>query len=119
MRPSTAIAAACAMIFAAVHCGCGEPSPGDSAGSPIEGTEGTPLDLANASRHYLMKCSVCHGEDGAPVLTNAPDLRTSTMTLDERVAIIAYGKGTMPPHRSMLDKATIRDIAVYIEKFRH
>lgn len=41
------------------------------------------------------------------------------MTLDERVAIIAYGKGTMPPHRGMLDKATIRDIAVYIEKFRH
>ena len=36
-----------------------------------------------------------------------------------RVAIIAYGKGTMPPHRGMLDMPTIRGIAVYIEKFRN
>ena len=40
------------------------------------------------------------------------------MTVEERVAIIAYGKGTMPPHREMLDMPTIRGIAVYIEQFR-
>ena len=97
---------------------CGDDSASESL-KPASDMGAAGLDLANASRHYLMKCSVCHGEDGAPVLTNAPDLRASTMTLDERVAIIAYGKGTMPPHRGMLDKATIRDIAVYIEKFRH
>ena len=77
------------------------------------------VDLANASRQYTMKCSVCHGEDGAPVLASAPDLRTSTLSVEERVAIIAYGKGTMPPHRGMLDMPTIRGIAVYIEKFRN
>ena len=59
-----------------------------------------------------------HGEDGAPVLSNAPDLRTSVMSVEERVAIIAYGKGTMPPHRDMLDMPTIRGLAVYIESFR-
>ena len=75
-------------------------------------------NLAQASRNYILKCSVCHGTDGAPVLAGAPDLRTSTMTVEERVAIIAYGKGTMPPHRGMLDMPTIRGIAVYIEKFR-
>ena len=48
-----------------------------------------------------------------------PDLQTSTLSVEERVAIIAYGKGTMPPHRDMLDMATIRGIAVYIEKFRN
>jgi hypothetical protein len=46
-------------------------------------------------------------------------LRTSTLSVEECVAIIAYGKGTMPPHRDMLDMATIRGIAVYIEKFRN
>ena len=81
--------------------------------------EAAGIDLANASRQYTLKCSVCHGEDGAPVLASAPDLRTSTLTVEERVAIIAYGKGTMPPHRGMLDMPTIRGIAVYIEKFRN
>lgn len=41
------------------------------------------------------------------------------MTLEERMAIISYGKGSMPPHVDMLDKSSIRDIAVYIEEFRH
>ena len=54
------------------------------------------VDLANASRQYVLKCSVCHGEDGAPVLASAPDLQTSTLSVEERVAIIAYGKGTGP-----------------------
>ena len=75
-------------------------------------------NLAQASRNYIMKCSVCHGPDGAPVLLTAPDLRTSTLGLEERVAIIAYGKGTMPPHQAMLSKAEIRDLALYIEAFR-
>ena len=75
-------------------------------------------NLAQASRNYIMKCSVCHGPDGAPALLTAPDLRTSTLGLKERVAIIAYGKGTMPPHQAMLSKAEIRDLALYIEAFR-
>jgi len=75
-------------------------------------------NLAQASRNYILKCSVCHGPDGAPVLLTAPDLRTSTLGLEERVAIIAYGKGTMPPHQAMLSKAEIRDLALYIEEFR-
>ena len=75
------------------------------------------LDLANASRNYAMKCAMCHGEYGKPVLATAPDLRTSNMTVEERVAIIAYGKGTMPPHRNTLDMPSIRGLAVYIAKF--
>ena len=74
--------------------------------------------MSNASRLYIMKCAMCHGENGEPVLVSAPDLRTSTMSVEERVAIIAYGKGTMPPHRDMLDMPTIRGIAVYIDKFK-
>ena len=96
---------------------CGDDGESESLNTATDmGAAG--LDLADASRQYTMKCSVCHGTDGAPVLAAAPDLRTSTMTVEERVAIIAYGKGTMPPHRGMLDMPTIRGIAVYIEKFR-
>ena len=88
--------------------------PSDDADVRVEAEP----NLAQASRNYIMKCSVCHGPDGAPVLLTAPDLRTSTLGLEERVAIIAYGKGTMPPHQAMLSKAEIRDLALYIEAFR-
>ena len=75
--------------------------------------------MSNASRLYIMKCAMCHGENGEPVLSSATDLRSSTMGVEERVAIIAYGKGTMPPHRDMLDMPTIRGIAVHIGTFRN
>ena len=50
--------------------------------------------------------------------SKAPDLSLSTMALEERVAIITYGKGTMPPQKGILDAATIRGVASYIEEFR-
>ena len=101
-----------------VRCGSSD-APSIQSTNAASELGGSTLDLANASRNYLMKCSVCHGADGAPVLSSAPDLRTSNMTLEERMAIISYGKGSMPPHVDMLDKSSIRDIAVYIEEFRH
>jgi len=99
---------------------CGS-SGGDAShdGNPNISMGKAGIDLANASRQYMMKCSVCHGADGAPVLASAPDLRTSTLSVEERVAIIAYGKGIMPPHRGVLDMPTIRGIAMYIEKFQN
>lgn len=79
----------------------------------------TGVGKADAQRQYMMKCAMCHGEQGEPVLLTAGDLRESTLGLEERIAIITYGKGTMPPHKDMLDAATIQGIANYIETFRH
>ena len=110
---------ACALAMAWVQCASPEGEESDAAKRQAEGSIGDGIDMANASRLYIMKCAMCHGEKGEPVLLSAPDLRTSNMGVEERVAIIAYGKGTMPPHRNMLDMATIRGIAVYIEKFRN
>lgn len=50
--------------------------------------------------------------------SKAPDLSISTMSVEERIAIITYGKGTMPPQKDILDAATIRGVAEYIERFR-
>ncbi len=65
-----------------------------------------------------MKCSLCHGNDGRLMASKAPDLSLSKLSLEERVAIISYGKGTMPPQKGILDVATILGIANYIEQFR-
>lgn len=50
--------------------------------------------------------------------SKAPDLSKSKMSLEDRVAIISYGKGTMPPQKGVLDAASIRGVAAYIEEFR-
>ena len=92
--------------------GCrGDDVPTDNTGSkrPSE---------ASIKRAYTMKCSLCHGADGKLMASKAPDLSQSTMELDSRVALITYGKGTMPPQKGILDAATIRGIAEYIETFR-
>lgn len=104
-----------ALWFGTVMCLLTSCEGGRSVDSRVDAAP----NLAQASRNYILKCSVCHGAEGAPVLLTAPDLRTSTLDLDEREAIIAYGKGTMPPHQAMLSKAEIRDLALYIEEFRH
>jgi len=101
------------LFGASLAVGCGGTSKG-----PASNLSTTSVDLAEAQRQYVMKCAMCHGERGEPVLVTAPDLRTSTLGMAERVALITYGKGTMPPHEAMLDAATIRGIATYIESFR-
>jgi len=116
MRRSTWVVLACAIVLTWAQCASSE---GERVNVPKADMGAAGIDLADASRHYIMKCAMCHGDNGEPVLVTAPDLRTSTMTVEERVAIIAYGKGTMPPHRDMLDMPTIRGIAVHIGTFRN
>jgi len=119
MRRSAWVVLACALALTWVQCASPEGDQDDVPVNPATDMGAAGMDLANASRQYIIKCAMCHGENGEPVLITATDLRTSTMSVEERVAIIAYGKGTMPPHRDMLDMPTIRGIAVYIEKFRN
>ncbi len=119
MRRSGWVVAAVAAALTWVQCASPDANFENGAANPTTDVEAAGVDLANASRQYIRKCAMCHGENGEPVLVSATDLRTSTMSVEERVAIIAYGKGTMPPHRDMLDMATIRGIAVYIDQFKN
>lgn len=91
---------------------------GEEASPAAEPAVGSQPSLAAIQRAYTMKCSLCHGNDGKLMASKAPDLSLSTMTVEERVAIITYGKGTMPPQKGILDAATIRGVASYIEEFR-
>ena len=56
---------------------------------------------------YIRKCSLCHGDDGKLMASKSPDLSISTLSLEERVALITYGKGTMPGQKGILNKAEI------------
>ena len=98
-------------LFLLVQCG-------EQASPAAEPAVGSQPSFAAIQRSYTMKCSLCHGRDGKLMASKAPDLSLSTMTLEERVAIITYGKGTMPPQKGILDANTIRGVAAYIEEFR-
>ena len=100
------------IVFAIVVFGCGETK------TPTQESIAKPPSKASIKRAYTMKCSLCHGSNGKLMASNAPDLSQSKLDLDSRIALITYGKGMMPPQRGVLDAATIRGIAEYIETFR-
>jgi mono/diheme cytochrome c family protein len=74
---------------------------------------------AEARRLYTMKCGLCHGDNGKLMLAGAPDLSKSRLSLNDRIGLITYGKGAMPPQNGVLNAAEIRAIALYIESFRN
>ena len=101
----------CALI--AVFAGCGsssDPAPSQSQAKEVSEPEARAL--------YIRKCSLCNGDDGDLGASKSPMLSTSTLSLEERVALITYGKGTMPAQKGILNKAEITAVARYIERFR-
>lgn len=94
----------CVLILSA----CG----GNSA--PVDGK----YTQAQIETEYGFKCALCHGKDGNSLIKLAPNLTESTLSLDERIAIISNGKNTMPPQKDVLDKAMIEGLAEYVATFR-
>ncbi|MAI23235.1 MAG: hypothetical protein CL828_04180 [Crocinitomicaceae bacterium] len=103
---------AVATVLALTIAACG------GSETPAQNASVKPPSKASIKRAYTMKCSLCHGSDGRLMASKAPDLSQSTLDLESRIALITYGKGTMPPQKGVLDAATIRGIAEYIETFR-
>jgi mono/diheme cytochrome c family protein len=90
---------------------------------PVELKDQSSLDknaqtnLNDIETIYRYKCSICHGKQGISIIDGAPDLVSSKLSVEERVAIILYGRGTMPPQKDVLDMPTIRGLAVFIDSF--
>lgn len=98
----------------AVGVGCGGEAP---SGADV-GAGGAVISAAEAAKTYALKCGMCHGEDGKLMLAGAPDLSTSQLSREERITLITYGKGTMPPQQGVLDDATIAAVADHLETLR-
>ena len=101
-----------ALVLGLMACGGGETPP---AAPDAPGQE---VSEAQARALYIRKCSLCHGDDGKLMASKSPDLSLSTLTMAERVALITYGKGTMPAQKGVLNKAEITAVARYIDRFR-
>ncbi|MFT5979429.1 MAG: mono/diheme cytochrome c family protein [Flavobacteriales bacterium] len=92
-------------------CACGENQPPNRLSADGSATQ------ADAQKLYQMKCAICHGTDGKLMIGGAPDLSVSKKSMDERVALITNGKGTMPPQKDILTPGEIKALAVYVENF--
>ncbi|MDG1261440.1 MAG: cytochrome c [Flavobacteriales bacterium] len=99
------------VVLFLASCGNNEQPPRLSADGAIS--------QAEVKRIYQMKCSICHGTDGKLMIGGAPDLSISTIGLEERIALITYGKETMPPQKDILSAAEIKAVAAYVENFRN
>jgi mono/diheme cytochrome c family protein len=77
-----------------------------------------PLTEAHVEGMYKSMCGICHGVDGKLGAGGSKDLTLSEMTVDERAAIIKYGKATMLPFESRLSDQEIRALANYLDKFK-
>lgn len=101
----------CCLATVLASCGTDDHPPRLSADGAIS--------QAEVKRIYQMKCSICHGTDGKLMIGGAPDLSTSTASLEERIALITYGKETMPPQKDILSADEIKAVAAYVENFRN
>lgn len=90
---------------------CGEKEPSNRL------SEGNSVTQADAQKLYQMKCAICHGTDGKLMIGGAPDLSISKKSMEERIALITYGKSTMPPQKDILTPTEIKALAVYVENF--
>lgn len=62
---------------------------------------------------YRKYCVLCHGADGKKGFNGATDLTASTLGRDDRIRIIAEGKGLMTPYKELLTPDQIELVADY------
>lgn len=74
--------------------------------------------VARTKMIFSGMCALCHGEDGKLAVAGAKDLSESTMTLEERIAMITDGKGAMTPFKDRLSAEEIKHLAMYLESLR-
>jgi len=67
---------------------------------------------------YTMYCTACHGADGAMGFSGATNLKTSVLTLEERIKIVTHGKNIMNAFKGVLSKEEIENVSTYIESLR-
>ncbi|MCA1752538.1 MAG: cytochrome c [Cryomorphaceae bacterium] len=82
-------------------------SCGGSSGATAEKTALTGVEI------YKKQCAICHGNNGRKGLAGAKMIPESKLDLQERIALITNGKGSMMPYKDILSKDEIARVAEY------
>ncbi len=78
-------------------------------------------DVAQGADLYRRHCTVCHGNDGRPVLPGAPDFTRAPALLKPDLVLAATvrgGRGAMPSFGGQLREREILDIVAHLRTLR-
>ena len=67
---------------------------------------------------YKMNCTTCHGLKGNLKINGAKDLSKSSISLENAVAQVYFGKGLMTSYNHLLSEKEIVAVAKYAETLR-
>lgn len=70
-------------------------------------------ETVNGATVFRKYCVTCHGSDGKLGLSGAKNLTISTLSLEDRIALISNGKGLMASYKDRLSDAEIQAVAEY------
>ena len=70
-------------------------------------------DENSGSYLYKKYCILCHGADGKLAFNGAKEIPSSVLNLEERKALIKYGKNLMTPFEGILTDEQIDSVTVY------
>ena len=87
-------------ILAFLSIACGDSPPSQA-------------DINNGKEIYKDFCRACHGDNGELALNGAKKFPESTLSLEERVLVIANGRNMMTPFKGLLDENEIKAVAAY------
>jgi mono/diheme cytochrome c family protein len=60
-------------------------------------------------------CQKCHGENGASMVGNIPNLTTTKLETEDDISnVIFHGRGNMPAFEDVIGEPEIRAVSLYI-----
>lgn len=84
----------------------------------IENTNPVEVKQVDAAKLFRNYCATCHGLKGDMVVNGSKDLTKTNTSIEERVAQVYFGKGTMTPFKGMLEDAEIIAVAKYLDHLK-
>ncbi len=107
-------------IVALLIVACGNSGADYSSSSSTNVTAQTAADAPDGEKIYKQYCVTCHGLYGDMGASGAFNLTTSTLSLEERIAVVTNGRETtaMVGFKDILDETKIKAVAEYIVKLR-
>lgn len=98
-------------FFAISIIACGDSEQNDS--SKTAATTSKPKKKVDGQKVYKTYCITCHGLNGDMGASGAHDLTQSTLSVEERIEVIANGRNTMTPFKDLLSDEKIKAVAEY------
>lgn len=84
----------------------------------IESIDRKKLKSIDARKLFKNYCATCHGLRGNMEFNGSKDLSKTNTSIEERVAQVYFGKGTMTPFKGRLDDIEIVAVSEYLDQLR-